>query len=208
MCAQNPLHVRTHKLATEQQTMELDAVHSRDQNPLEGLNTIPAIPLEANTRAPGQQFPLMELLPELRIRIYECVFADLANSLTPWSLSTIQNLDDHMRPRLQDFLALLHASRALRSEALEAYCLTAKARLASLRKAIQSMYAAIHVLGKMPNWTALVEAHARKLVIGKLGIFLRVIKFAMDDGGEKRGWSFAALKVSMEVHDADGMGCD
>jgi hypothetical protein len=92
----------------------------------------------------------MKLLPELRIRIYECVFADLANSLTPPSLSTIQNLDNHLGSRLSGFLALLHASRALRSEALEAYCLNAKARLAALGDTIRSMYAAIDVMGKAP----------------------------------------------------------
>jgi hypothetical protein len=150
----------------------------------------------------------MKLLPELRIRVYECVFADLANSLTPRSLSTIQALDDHLQSRLAGFLALLHASRALRSEALEVYCLYAKARLAALCETIKSMYAAIDVMGKVPNYAILMEAHARELVIGRLGVILRVIKFVMSDGKRKRGWSFAALKTAMDADNAIEMGRD
>jgi hypothetical protein len=194
------LSVPTHKLTTEQQNMELDRTPSRDKNPLNVFDTSRARPVKTITKPPDQHFPLMKLLPELRIRIYECVFADLANFLTPPSLSTVQNLDDHLQSRLLGFLALLRASRALRSEALGVYCLYAKARLATLGETIKSMYAAIDVMGKAPNWTILMEAHARELVIGKLGILLRVIKFVMNGEG-KRGWSLSALKTAMAVDD-------
>lgn len=188
--------------------MELDHTPSHNKSPLASLATTREIPAKAIAKASQQQFPLMKLLPELRIRIYECAFADLADTLTPRSLSTIQNLEDHLRLRLKGFLALLHASRALRSEALEAYCLSAKSRSAALSKAIQSMYVAIDVFSDVPNWTILMEAHARELVMERLGILLRVIKFAMGDGKKKRGWSFAALKTASEVDDADKLGSD
>jgi len=131
--------------------MELDQINSRGKNPLNSLTTAQSKSNKAIAKAPEQHFPLMKLLPELRIRIYECVFADLALSLTPPSLSTVQNLDDHLRPLLRGCLALLHASRALRSEALEVYCLAVNLRSATLKQAIQSMYAAIDVLGKVPD---------------------------------------------------------
>lgn len=199
---------RTHKLTTEQQTMELNKIRSHDRNPLASFTTVRGTSARTIAKTSEQHFPLMKLLPELRIRIYELVFADLAISLTPPSLSTIQTLDDHLRVRLKGFLALLHTSRSLRAEAIEVYCLSAKMRLAALSKTMQSMYAAIDVLGKVPSWTILMEAHARELVIGKLGILLRVIKFVISDGEAKRGWSFAALKTAMEVDEADRMGCD
>jgi len=183
-------------------------IRPHDKNPLATLNTVRERPVGTSTKAPEQHFPLMKLLPELRIRIYELVFTDLTISLTPPSLSTVQNLDDHLRLRLRGFLALLHASQLLRSEAIEVYCLSAKVRLAALSKTIQSMYAAIDGLGKVPNWTILMEAHARELVIGRLGDLLRVIKFVMSDGEERRGWSFAALETAMVEDDADRMGCD
>lgn len=188
--------------------MELDRIPSRDRNPLVSLATTRARPAKVITKASQQHFPLMKLLPELRIRIYEFVFVDLANSLTPPTLSTIQNLDGHLRMRLRGFLALLHASRALRSEALEVYCLSAKAHLAMLGKTTQGMYIAIDVLGEVRNWTILMQAHARELVIGKLGIFLRVIKFVTSDREEMRGWSFAALKAAMEVDNSDSTAYD
>jgi hypothetical protein len=75
-----------------------------------------------------------------------------------------------------------------------------------LAKTIQGMYAAIDVLGKVPDWTILMETHARELAIGKLGTFLRVIKFVMTDREDKRGWSFAALKAAPEVEDANRTG--
>jgi hypothetical protein len=188
--------------------MELNQISSRDKNPLNSLDITPTIPLSHDIKPLEQRFPLMNLLPELRIRIYECVFADLADTLTPQSLSTVQNLDDHVQARLGAFPALLHASRALRSEALEVYCLYAKARLATLGETIKSMYAAIDMMGKAPNWTILMEAHARELVIGKLEIFLRVIKFVMNDRKRKRGWSFAALKTVMTADEVEKIGCD
>lgn len=188
--------------------MELNKIPPFDKNPLHSLATTRGRPVNPNAKASQQHFHLMKLLPELRIRVYELVFADLATSLTPPSLTIVQNLDEHLRRRLKGFLALLHTSRALRSEAIEVYCLSAKVRLAALSKTLQSMYAAIEVLGKVPNWTILMDAHARELVIGKLGILLRVIKFVMSDGEEKRGWDFAALKTAMEVNDAERMGCD
>jgi len=58
------------------------------------------------------------------------------------------------------------------------------------------------------NWVVLMEAHARELVIGKLGILLRVIKFVTSNGQDKRGWSFAALRTAMENDDTDRMRCD
>ena len=178
---------------------------SHSKNTLASLATAQEISAKAIAKASQQHFPLMRLLPELRIRIYECVFADLAGSLTPRSLSTIQNLDDHLRVRLKEFLALLHASQSLRSEAIEVYCLSAKARLAKLSKTIEDMYAAIDVFVKMPNWTILMEAHARELVMGKLEIVLRVIKFVMSGREGKRGWSFAALRTAMEADDTGRM---
>ena len=202
------LSVPTHMLTTEQQNMELDRTTSQNKNPLNIVATSRARPVKTINHPPDQHFPIMKLLPELRIRVYECVFADLANSLTPRSLSTIQALDDHLQSRLSGFLALLHASRAVRSEALEVYCLYAKARLKTLGESIKRMYARIDVSGKVPDWTILMEAHARELVIGKLGIFLRVIKFVMSNGKRKRGRSFAALETAMLVDEVDGMGCD
>ena len=95
------------------------------QNPLlvkdlpDNLTTTRAKSLKGNTAIPDQQFPLMKLLPELRIRIYECIFADLADSITPPSLSTIQNLDEHLRLHLRGFLTLLYASQVLRSEGVD-----------------------------------------------------------------------------------------
>jgi len=207
-CVRHRLHARMHKLTTEQETMELHRIPSHDMNPLRSLASTRAKPAKAITKASQQHFPLMKLLPELRIRIYECVFAHLADALTPRSLSTVQNLDDHLRGRLRGFLTLLHASRALRSEAIEVYCLSAKARLAALSKAIQSMYTAIDVLSEVLNWVVLMEAHVRELVIGKLGILLRVIKFVTSNGQDKRGWSFAALRTAMENDDTDRMRCD
>jgi len=188
--------------------MELDQISFRHKNPLNSLFTARAKPAKANTKASEQHFPLMKLLPELRIRIYECIFADLADTLTPPSLSTVQSLDEHLRFGLKGFFALLHTSQALRSEAIEVYCLATRVRLATLSKTIQSMYAAIDGLGEVPNWTVLMEAHARELVMGKLGITLRVIKFVMDYGEERRGESFAALKAAMGTDDANRMGCD
>lgn len=188
-----------------QQTMEVNRMPSHSKNTLASLATAQEISAKAIAKASQQHFPLMRLLPELRIRIYECVFADLAGSLTPRSLSTIQNLDDHLRVRLKEFLALLHASQSLRSEAIEVYCLSAKARLAKLSKTIEDMYAAIDVFVKMPNWTILMEAHARELVMGKLEIVLRVIKFVMSGREGKRGWSFAALRTAMEADDTGRM---
>jgi hypothetical protein len=185
--------------------MEMNRILSRDRNPLNSLATSRARSVKTTNQTSDQNFPIMKLLPELRIHIYECVFADLANFLTPRSLSTIQNLDDRLQSRLSDFLALLHASQALRSEALEVYCLYAKARLRTLGETIKSMYAAIDVMGKVPNWTNLMEAHARELVLGKLAIFLRVIKFVMSDGKRKRGWSFAALKTAMDADEVEKM---
>ena len=196
-----------HKLTTKQQTMEPDQIPSRNKNPLNSLATAQSRSNKAIAKAPEQHFPLMKLLPELRIRIYKCVFADLASSLTPPSLSTVQNLDDHLRLRLRGCLALLHASRALRSEAFEVYCLAVKVRLATLKKAIQGMYTDIDV-GKVPKWTILMDTHARELVLGKLGILLRVIKLVMSDGEGKCGWSFASLKTAMAVDDADKTGSD
>lgn len=181
-CARYPLHARTHKLTTEQQTMEPNKIPSHDKNPLASLATARETSAKMIAKTSQQHFPLMKLLPELRIRVYELVFADLATSLTPPSLTIVQNLDEHLQRRLKGFLALLHTSRALRSEAVEVYCLSAKVRLAALSKTIQSLYAAIEVLGKVPNWTILMEAHARELVIGKLGTKLRVSRFAMSDG--------------------------
>ena len=67
------------------------------------------------------------------------------------------------------------------------------------------MYAAIDVFVKMPNWTILMEAHARELVMGKLEIVLRVIKFVMSGREGKRGWSFAALRTAMEADDTGRM---
>lgn len=136
--------------------MKPDRILSCDQNPLASLATAPEISAKAITKVSQQHFPLMKLLPELRIRIYECVFEDIADSLTPRTLSTIQDLEEHLRGRLRGFLALLHASRALRSEAIEVYCLSAKARLAKLSRSIENMYAAIDVLVKMPDWTILM----------------------------------------------------
>lgn len=186
--------------------MKLDRSLSHDKNPFASLTTARERSAEAISKASQQHFPLMELLPELRIRIYECAFADLADTLTPPTLSTIQTLDDHLQGRLRGFLALLHASRALRCEAIEVYCLSAKTHLAMLGKKIQGMYAAIDVLGEVPDWTILMETHARELAIGKLGTFLRVIKFVMSDREGKRGWSFAALKTAPEVEDANRTG--
>jgi hypothetical protein len=203
-----PLHACTHELTTEQQSMEQDRIPSRYKNPLYSLSAARARPVKTVTKPPDQHFPIMKLLPELRIRIYECVFADIANYLTPRSLSTIQNLEDHLQVRLGIFFALLHASRALRFEALEVYCLYAKARLATLGETIKSMYAQIDVMGKAPDWTILMEAHVRELVIGRLETLLRVIKFVMSDGKGKSGWSFAALKFAMVADVADRMGCD
>jgi hypothetical protein len=200
------LSVPTHKLTTEQQNMELDRTPSRDKNPLNVFDTSRARPVKTITKPPDQHFPLMKLLPELRIRIYECVFADLANFLTPPSLSMIQNLDDHLRSRLSGFLALLHASRALRSEALEVYCLYAKARSATLGETIKSTYTAFDVMGEAPNWTILMEAYVRELVIGKLGILLRVIKSVMKEEEGKHGWSFSALKTAMVGDDTNMTG--
>jgi hypothetical protein len=150
----------------------------------------------------------MKLLPELRIRIYELIFADLTNSLTPPFLSTIQNLDNHLRVRLRGFLVLLHTSRALRSEAIEVYCISAKARLVTLSETIRGLYAAIEVSGRVPNWKILMEAHARELVMGKLGFVLRVIKFVMSEVEGKHGWSFASLKTAMAMDAADMGECN
>ena len=83
-----------------------------------------------------------------------------------------------------------------------------KTHLSTLKKAIQDMHEAIDVLGEVPSWTILMEAHARELVLVKLEVLLRVIKFVMSDREETRGWSFAALRSAMEVDDADKMGCD
>ena len=188
--------------------MELDRIASRKKNPLASLAAEQAMPAKAIIKASQQHFPLMELLPELRIRIYECVFADLASSLTPRSLSTVQNLDDHLRVRLKEYLALLHASRALRSETIEVYCLRAKASLATLGKTIQSMYAGIDLSRKIPSWAILMEAHARELAMAKLQTFLLVIKFVMIKREGKRGWNFATFRTAMEVYDTDRMGCD
>jgi hypothetical protein len=188
--------------------MELNRIPSRDKNPLFYITAAAETPSKARPKALEQRFPLMKLLPELRIRIYEFVFADVANSLTPRSLSTSQNLDDYLQSRLSGFLALLHASRAVRSEALEVYCLYAKARLKTLGEIIKSMYAAIDLMGKVPSWTILMEAHARELVIERLEIFLRVIKFVISDGKGNRGWSFAALKAAIAVDEVDKAGCD
>jgi len=184
------------RLTTKQKTMRLNRILSRDKNPLaSSLATARGTSAKAIAKTSQQPFPLMKLLPELRIRIYECIFADLADTLTPPSFSTVQDLDDHLRVRLRSFLALLHASRALRFEAIEVYCLSTKAHLAMLSKTIKGMYKAIDVLGKVPDWTTLMEAHARELVTGKLWIFVRVIKFVMSDREGKRGWSYAALKL-------------
>jgi hypothetical protein len=176
-----------HKLITWQQNMEPDQITSRNKNPLSSLATTQTRPPKVNTKTPEQHFPLMKLLPELRIRIYECVFADLIDSLTPRSLSTVQSIDDNLRRRLKGFLAPLHASRALRSEAIEVYCLSAKTRLATLRKTTEDIYEAINVLGEVPNWTILMEALALELVILKLENMLLVMKAKMSDGEEKRG---------------------
>lgn len=187
--------------------MELNRIPSHDRNPLASLATA-QISVKAIPKASQQHFPLMKLLPELRIRIYECVFSDLVDTLTPPTLSTIQSLDDYLRGRLLGFLALLHANRVLRREAIEVYCLSAKAHLAMLGNTIQGMYAAIDVLGEVHDWTILMETHARELVIGKLAILFRVIKFVISDGKGKREWSYAALKTAMDVDDTDRMGCD
>lgn len=207
-CVWRTVHALTHKLTTKQQAMEINRHPSHDSNPLASLATAREMSVKTIAKASQQHFPLMKLLPELRIRIYECVFADLADALIPPTLSTIQNLDDHLWDWLRSFLALLHASRALRSEAIEVYCLSAKSRSAKLSKTIENMYAAIDALGKAPDWTILMEAHARELMIGKLAILLRVIKFTMDHGREKRGWRFATLKAAMEVDDSDSTACD
>ena len=188
-----------------QQTMEVNRMPSHSKNTLASLATAQEISAKAIAKASQQHFPLMELLPELRIRIYECAFADLADTLTPPALSTVQSLDDHLQGRLRGFLALLHASRALRCEAIEVYCLSAKTHLTMIGKTIQGMYAAIDVLGEVPDWTILMETHARELMIGKLGTFLRVIKFVMSGREGKRGWSFAALRTAMEADDTGRM---
>lgn len=62
--------------------MELNRIPSHDRNPLASLATA-QISVKAIPKASQQHFPLMKLLPELRIRIYECVFSDLVDTLTP-----------------------------------------------------------------------------------------------------------------------------
>jgi len=180
----------------------------RDQNPLRSLAATRARPLKASTNDVGQHFPLMRLLPELRIRIYEFVFADLATSLTPRSLSTIQNLDEHLRPRFKCFLKLLHASRTLRSEGIEIYCRMAMAQLLALNKAVKHIYTLLFTPGEVVNYSVLMELHAQQLAIEKLEILLRVIKYVVNDGHVKYRWTFAALKTTSMVEEANMMESD
>jgi hypothetical protein len=186
--------------------MKLGQNPPRNKNPLHSLAVTKARPFKADPKVPEQCFPLMKLLPELRIRIYECVFADFKSSLTPPSLSTIQNLDDYLRTRLRGFLALLHASRALRSEGVEVYCRMAMTDLLALKKTVQDIYTLIGILSEVCNWMLLMDMHAQQLAMGKLGILLRVIKYVVNDGHGKQGWSFAALNTAMAAEEANMMG--
>jgi hypothetical protein len=183
---------------------ELDS--PRGKNPLHSLATARVRPLKANTN--DLHFALMKLLPELRIRIYEFIFADLANSLTLRSLSTIQNLNEHLRPRFKSFLKLLRASRILRSGGIEVYCRMAMAQLLALNKIVQHMYTLIGVSGEVGNWKLLMKLHAQQLAMGELGILLRVIRFVVNEGHGKCGWSFAALRTAMAVEEATRMESD
>ena len=145
----------------------------------------------------------MKLLPELRIRIYECIFADLADSITPPSLSTIQNLDEHLRLHLRSFLALLHASRALRSEGIEGYRHAAKARSATLDKNIRELYRLNELSDGVFSWKLLMEMHARQLAMRKVETMLRVVRFALSGECGEHGWILAALEAAMDANDAD-----
>jgi hypothetical protein len=59
----------------------------------------------------------MELLPELRIRVYEYLFEDLAASIISPTLSLvqIQSLNDYQRSHIRNTLALLETSRIFRT---------------------------------------------------------------------------------------------
>ena len=165
----------------------------------DNLATVWAKSLKGNTTVPDQRFPLMKLLPELRIRIYECIFADLADSIPPPSLSTLQNLDEHLRLHLRGFLALLHASQVLRSEGIEVYCRVAKARSATLDKSIRELYRLIELSSGVFNWKLLMEMHARQLAMRKVETMFRVVRSAMSGGCGEHGWTLAALEASMDA---------
>ena len=172
----------------------------------ENLATVWAKSLKGNTTVPDQRFPLMKLLPELRIRIYECIFADLADTITPPSQSTLQNLDEHLRLHLRGFIALLHASQVLRSEGIEVYCRAAKVQSATLNKNIRELYGLIKLSGGVFSWNLLMEVHARQLAMRKVETMFRVVRFAMSGGCGEHGWTLAALEAAMNANDAERMG--
>lgn len=79
-----------------------------------------------------QRFPLMDLILELRASVYECVFENLADSIIPPFLSTVQSLEDYLRPQLRSTLALFHTNKTLRAECIEFYPRLAKSHSAEL----------------------------------------------------------------------------
>lgn len=152
-----------------------------------------------NSKVSEECFSLMNLLPELRLRVYESVFENLADSIVPPSLSTAHSLEDHLRSQLRSTLALLHNSEALRTECIDVYSRLAKAHTATLKQPNRDIYVLIDEfeVGDQPSYKSFMELHAREMAMAKLGVMLNVVELVMSEGYGRHGRSFAALKAAV-----------
>jgi hypothetical protein len=157
---------------------------------------------EVEPRSPDQLFPFMELLPELRIRVYEYLFEDIAASIIPPTLSPIQirSLNDCQRPHIPNTLALIHTSRIFRTECLEVYSRLQKIQAASLRDLISTLSVQLkdeHDIARcFRGHQKLIELQEFDAEMHKLGVVLNVVKYCPEEGHGKGGRSVDAPETT------------
>jgi hypothetical protein len=148
---------------------------------------------EVEAGSPDQLFPFMELLPELRIRVYEYLFEDLAASVIPPTLSPIQirSPNDCQRPHVRNTLAILHTSRIFRAECLEVYSRLQKIQAASIPDLISTLSVQLkdeHDIARcFRGHLKLIDLHTLEAEMYKLNVVLHVAKYGPEEGHGKGG---------------------
>jgi hypothetical protein len=165
--------------------------------------------VEVEPGSPDHFFPFMELLPELRIRVYEYLFEDLAASIIPPTLSPIQirSPNDCQQPQLRNTLALLHTSRIFRTECLEVYSRLQKIQAASLPDLISTLSVQLkdeHDIARcFRGHQKLVDLHTPEAEMHKLNVVLHVIKYGPEEGHGKGGRSVDAPETTQGADDSE-----
>jgi hypothetical protein len=157
---------------------------------------------EVGPGSPDHLFLFMELLPELRIRVYEYLFEDLAASIIPptLSLAQIQSLNDYQRPHIRNTLALLQTGRIFRTECLEVYSRLQKIQAAPLPDLISGL--SVQLKGERDlsrcffGHQKLIDLWTLEATMHKLKVLLHVVKYGPEEGHGEGGQSVVAPETT------------